>query len=146
MGETIEESGGHLGIAKDARPFTEGEIGADDYRSALIEAADEMEKKLAASLSEGQIAEFIKDDKIETCQVIGETALAAGTGFGFQSVDQIDDIVEAAARTTTNTGPSDGNGEMAFAGAGRSRDILPGIRTPKAGSSTPFIRATARWW
>ena len=30
MGEAVEQRGGHLGIAEDARPFAEGEIGGDD--------------------------------------------------------------------------------------------------------------------
>jgi hypothetical protein len=38
------------------RPFTEGEVGGDDDRGALVEAADEVEQELAAGLGEGQIA------------------------------------------------------------------------------------------
>ena len=40
VGEPIEESGGHLGVAEHARPFAEGEIGGDDDRGLLIEPAD----------------------------------------------------------------------------------------------------------
>ena len=146
VGQSIEQRGRHLGIAEHTRPFTEGEIGGYDDRGAFIEPADEMEEKLTASLGEGQIAELIENHKIEACEVISKTALAAGAGFGFQPIDQIDDIVEAATRTAADTGASNGNGEMAFAGSGRSRDILPGIRTAKARSSIGSIRATARRW
>ena len=31
MRQSIEKRGGHLGIAKNARPFTKGEIGCHDY-------------------------------------------------------------------------------------------------------------------
>ncbi|KAF0206666.1 MAG: hypothetical protein FD172_3903 [Methylocystaceae bacterium] len=31
MGEAVEESGRHLGVAEDAGPFAEGEIGCDDH-------------------------------------------------------------------------------------------------------------------
>ena len=48
VGETIEERGRHLGITKDARPFTEVEVGGDDDRGALIEPADEVEQELPA--------------------------------------------------------------------------------------------------
>src|SRR5436309_14939086 len=102
MGETVQESGGHLGIAEDGRPFTEGKIGGDDDRSAFVKPADEMEEKLTASLGEGQIAELIENHKIEASEVIGKTALAAGASFGFQPIDQVDDIVEAATRTATD--------------------------------------------
>ena len=43
MGQAIEQSSRHLGIREDARPFTEGEVGGDDDRGALVEPADEME-------------------------------------------------------------------------------------------------------
>ena len=55
MGETVEECGGHLGIAEYARPFTEGQVGGDDDRGAFVELADQMEQELSASLREGQI-------------------------------------------------------------------------------------------
>jgi hypothetical protein len=43
VGQTIEQRGRHLGITEDARPFTEGEVGSDDDRGALVEPADEVE-------------------------------------------------------------------------------------------------------
>jgi hypothetical protein len=52
MRESIQQRGGHLGVAEDARPFTEGEVGGDDDRGAFIEAADQMEQELAAGLGE----------------------------------------------------------------------------------------------
>ena len=43
MGQAIEQCGGHLGVAEDARPFAEGEVSGDDDRGALVEPADEVE-------------------------------------------------------------------------------------------------------
>lgn len=37
MGETIEQGGGHLGVAKDCGPFAEAEVGCDHDAGALIE-------------------------------------------------------------------------------------------------------------
>jgi hypothetical protein len=42
MGEAIEQCRGHLCIAKDGWPFAEGEVGGDDDRGALVEAADQV--------------------------------------------------------------------------------------------------------
>ena len=56
MGETVQESRDHLRIAEHTRPFAKGEVCRNDYRGAVIEAADQMEQKLSASLREGQIA------------------------------------------------------------------------------------------
>jgi hypothetical protein len=61
VGQAIEERRGHLCVAKDRRPFSEGEVGGDDDRGAFVETADEVEEQLAAGLREGQIAEFIED-------------------------------------------------------------------------------------
>jgi hypothetical protein len=44
VGQTIEQRGGHLGVAEHAGPFAEGEIGGDDDGGALVKPADEMEQ------------------------------------------------------------------------------------------------------
>ena len=64
VSEAVEQRGRHFWIAKDARPFAEGEVGRDDDRGALIETADEMEQQLPAGLGEGEIAEFVEDDSL----------------------------------------------------------------------------------
>jgi hypothetical protein len=46
--QPIEQSGGHLGITEDARPFTEVEVGGDDDRGAFVEPANKVEQELAA--------------------------------------------------------------------------------------------------
>ena len=46
------------------------------------------------------------------------TALAPGAELGLEVVDQVDDVVEAAACALSNAGPCDGDGEMGLAGAG----------------------------
>jgi hypothetical protein len=53
MGQAIEQSGRHLGVCKDARPFAESKIGGENDRGALVEPADEVEQELAAGLGEG---------------------------------------------------------------------------------------------
>jgi len=64
MGQPVEKRGGHLSVAKDARPFAEGEIGGDDDQGALIEAADQVEQQLATGLSEGKISKFVEHDEV----------------------------------------------------------------------------------
>ena len=117
VSEAIEQCGGHLGVAEDARPFAEGEIGGDDYRGAFVEPADEMEQELAAGLGEGQVAELVEDDEVHAGEVIGEPALASVAGLGFEPIDEIDDIVEPAARAGADAASRDGDGEMGLAGS-----------------------------
>ena len=50
MGEPVEKRRRHLGVAENARPFTESEIGRDEDQSAFIESADQVEEELAADL------------------------------------------------------------------------------------------------
>ena len=37
MGQTVEQGGSHLGIAEDATPLGEGQIGRDDHAGTLVE-------------------------------------------------------------------------------------------------------------
>ena len=76
MGEAIQQGRGHFGVAEDAWPFADVEIGGDDHRSPLVEVADQMEQQLAAGLGEREIAEFVEHDDIQTGKPIGETPLA----------------------------------------------------------------------
>jgi hypothetical protein len=128
MGEAIEQRGGHLGIAEDAWPFPEGKIGGDDDRSALVEPADQMEQELAAGLGEGQVTEFIEDNEAHAGQMISEPALATGTRFCFEAVDEVDDVIEPAAHAGSDAASSNGDGEMGLAGAGRDSVTMPGVR------------------
>lgn len=45
MGETVEQSCRHLGVAEDGGPFAEAEIGGDDDAGALIKLAQQMEEQ-----------------------------------------------------------------------------------------------------
>ena len=125
MGESVEQRGGHLGVAEDGRPFAEGQVGGDDDRGPLVEPADEMEQQLPAGLREGQVAELVEDDEVEPGQVLGDAALLAGAVLGLELVDEIDDVEEAAARTVADQRPGNRDGQVRLAGAGRSRVIVP---------------------
>ena len=116
MGQAIEQRGGHLGVAEDARPFAEGEVGGDDDRGALVEPADEVEQELAAGLSEWQIAEFVEDDEVHAGQVIGEPALPAVAGLGLEPVDEIDHVVEPAAGAAADAASGNRDGQVGLAG------------------------------
>src|SRR5262245_2155551 len=76
MGQAIQQGSGHLCVAEDAGPFTEGEIGGDEDRGALVQPADKVEQELSTGLGEGQVAEFIKDDEVHAGQMISKATLA----------------------------------------------------------------------
>jgi len=58
-----------------------------------------VEQQLSAGLSEGQIAELVEDDEVQTGKIIGEASLAASPPLGLEPVDEIDGVEEAAARS-----------------------------------------------
>ena len=96
-----------------------------------------MEEQLAAGLGKREIAEFVEDDEVEPGQVIGEAALAAGTGFTFQPINEVDDGVKAAPRAATDARAGDSDCKVAFAGAGPPDQhgvALPGDEVPVASS------------
>lgn len=69
VGETIEKRGGHLRVAEDSGPLSEGEVGGDDNRGLLVEPADQVKEQLAAGLGERQVAEFVERDGREVGRV-----------------------------------------------------------------------------
>src|SRR6516164_5852415 len=117
MRETVEQGHCHLRIAEHARPLAKGEIGGHDHRGPLVEAADQMEQKLSASLGERQIAEFIEDDEVEAREIIGEARLAARPSFGLEPIDKIDSVEEPATRSGADATARDRHRQMRLAGA-----------------------------
>lgn len=95
--QAVRQRSRHFRVTEDTGPFTEGEISGDDDRGALVYAADQVEQQLTTRLSEGQIAQFVEDDEVEACKVIGHATLFAATGLGLQPVHQIDNVEEAPA-------------------------------------------------
>ena len=77
-----------------------------------------MEEQLAPGLGEGEIAEFVEDDEVEPCEMIGDAALPAGSSLGLELVDEIDGGEEPSARSGPDAGSRDGDGQMGLAGSG----------------------------
>ena len=128
MGDTVQHSGRHLGIAEHRGPFPEGEVGGDDHRGFLIKLADQMEQQLATGQSEGEVAELVEDDEIEPGKLAGQRSGLADPGFFFELVDQIDCVEEAPPSSGAHDRCSDGERQMGLAGACAAYrdDIAPG--------------------
>ena len=65
----VEERGCHLGIAEDADPFTELQVGGDDDAGCLVEFADQMEQQCPTGLWERDVAQLVDDDAIQWRQL-----------------------------------------------------------------------------
>jgi hypothetical protein len=77
MGQAIEQRGCHCGIAENARPFGDGQVGREDDRGALIKRSDQGEEQLAAGPGERQISQFVEHDEVEPGRIIGEPSRPA---------------------------------------------------------------------
>ena len=89
MRQSIQQRCRHLGIAKDARPFGEGQVRRNHHARMLIELREQMEEQGAAGLTERQIAQLIKDNEIHAHQRQGEPAGFAGRFLLLKCIDQI---------------------------------------------------------
>jgi hypothetical protein len=96
VSQTVEQCGGHLGVAESAGPFTEGKMGGDDDGCTLVEPVGEMEQQLAAGLGERQVAKFVEDDEVHPGQMLGDPTLPSVAGLDLQTVDEVDYIIGPA--------------------------------------------------
>src|SRR6266481_4825212 len=77
-----------------------------------------MEQKLAAGLSEREVAEFVEDNEVHPGQMLGNTTLPSVPGFDLQAVDEVDHVIEAAASAGSDAASGNGDGQMRLSGAG----------------------------
>jgi hypothetical protein len=66
--QAVEQGGGHLGVAEDAGPFAEGQVGGDEHAGALVELAQQVEQQRPTSLAERQVAQLVQDDQVDVHQ------------------------------------------------------------------------------
>ena len=112
VGEPVEQSGGHLGVAEYGRPLAEGQVRRDDDGRPLVEPADEVEEKLAARLGKWEIAQFVHDDEVEPGDEVGQPSLFAATCLRLEPIDEVDDVEEAAACAIADQSTSKGDGQV----------------------------------
>ena len=68
----IQQSGGHLGVAEHARPFSDAQVGGDHQPGVFVQLGQQVKQQRAASLAERQIAQFVENDQIHAQQSLGD--------------------------------------------------------------------------
>ena len=68
VGEAVEESSGQPFRAEHLGPLDEGQVGGHQDRSTLVTLAEHLEEQLGASLGQGHEAQFVDDQKLESCE------------------------------------------------------------------------------
>ena len=87
--EAVEQGGCHLGVAEDAAPFREGEVGGDHHARSLVELGEQVEQHRTARLRERQVAQFIEDHQIDVHQPVRHLPGLVLRLLHLQGVDQI---------------------------------------------------------
>ena len=112
-----------------------------------------MEQQLAAGLGEGQVTEFIKDDKVDAGKRLGEAPGTAIADLGLELIDQIHDIEEASLEAVADTGAGDADRQMCLAsgkgpGCPRARtrpaELLRIVLDNSPNTSSPIPMDTAK--
>jgi hypothetical protein len=97
MGQSIQQSGGQLGVDKHAAPFRERQIGGNDDAGSLVEFGKQVKQQCTAGLREGQIAKLIQNDQVHLHQAERQLALLACGLLLFQHIGQIYGGIEACS-------------------------------------------------
>jgi len=90
MGQSIQQSSGHLFIYKYCRPFGKAEVGGNDDASPLIELADQVAQQCATCLAEGQVTQLIEYHQIGVDQPVGYPPLLPSLFLMLQGINQLD--------------------------------------------------------
>ena len=62
------------------------------------------ETAIAPGLGEGQVTELVEDDEVAAGELLGGVSLSTGAGFGLKIVDQLGNVIAAAAGTISDAG------------------------------------------
>ena len=144
MEQPVEERGGDDGIAEDVAPFGEAAVGGEDHGALFVARIDELKEQVAAAGGDRQIADLVDNEQRAAAQeadFLAQCTLAFGFGEDGDEVGQRDEVDAFAG---ANRLDGECRGEMGFAGAWRSRVILPGVRRLRFGSSIRFTRAAVK--
>jgi hypothetical protein len=89
VGQSVEQCCGHLGIAEDAGPFAEAQVGRDDDTGSLIELAEQMEQQCSARRAERQVSKLVEDHEIGMNESIGYLSRFTLGLLLFKRIDQL---------------------------------------------------------
>jgi len=121
--EAIKNGGGDGAVAvEDGGPLFERFVGSQDDGAAFVTLAQDLEEQVGAALIDGQVAEFIEDEKGRG-EIAFEFGLESAVDLsGAQGVDDIDGVGEKDAVALLAGAVAEGGGEMGFAKADQAEE------------------------
>jgi len=120
--EAVEQRPGEPLRAEHLGPVLEREVSGDDEAHTLVGAADDLEKELGADLGEGDVAEFVEDDRVAAFE-LGEEALGGPLLAGLdQLADELRDGEEPDLSALSTGRERESGGQVRLAGSAVADD------------------------
>ena len=137
MEEAVQGGGGHDGIAgEDLAPIAEGFVaGEDDAALGFVALADDLEEKAGLRCFQGEVADFIDDEKFGPGEVFHFAVEAVfGHGLG-EAAGDIDGGGEVNAMAELGGDQAQADGQVGFADAGRTEEdeVAPFVKEASGG-------------
>src|ERR1700675_1898724 len=116
--EAVEDGGGDGGVpVEDGCPLLEGFVGGQDYGSAFVARADDLEEEVGSVLVDGEVADLVEDQE-RWAEVFAQLGFEGAFGLGgAQGVDDVDGVGEENAHALLAGGITERGGEVGFAEA-----------------------------
>ena len=121
--EAVEQRGGDDGIAEYLAPFGESAVGGEDHGALLVAGVDQLEEEVAATGSDGQVADLVDDQQrgaAEEADLLAQPPLAFGFG---EDTDDVGQGCEVDGPSSLDRLDAEGGGEMALAGTGGTEQM-----------------------
>ena len=117
MGEPVQQGGRHAFALEDLAPFAERQVAGDQQTGPFVPVREDLEQQLRPGSAEGQVAEFIADQKIHPVQLAQETVQLILLLRLLQTVDQSGRCEEPDPATRPAGRQAQGDRQMRLADA-----------------------------
>ena len=120
--KAVKDGGGDGGVAvEDGGPLFEGFIGGEDDGTAFVAGADDLEEEVGSALVDGQVANFVQDEKSGS-GVFAEFGFEGSAKLGgVEGVDDVDGVGKEDVVALQAGGVAEGGGEVGLAQADKAQ-------------------------
>ena len=142
--EAVEDGVGISWVADDLVPFVDRDLAGEDGRAASISFFEDLVEIAAAASVERFEAPIIEDEKLDAVEAAHDASVAAVAVGQREIGEELGNALIQNGAVVAAGFVAEGTGKPAFADAGRSSVILPGVRRLRSGSSIRFTHGAAR--
>ena len=121
--QSVEQRGGHYGVAEDLSPFGKAAIRGEDHGAFFIASVDQLEEQIGPALGDRQVADLIDDKQCGTgveADFLGQSSFAFSLDHG---IDQFGESGSVDAFAGLDRSHPERAGDMTLAGSGRAEQV-----------------------